>query len=142
MTKDEALRLAFEAMKIKQQVTMWANDGDKAKFNKAIKAVEAALEAKDEPAAWMYPDDLKRFETSEAYAEAYSIEMVSPTQGETLPLYTTPPQRKPLTDEEMQRIIHEHTKLNPNQRDDKQLIGYIINATRAIEAAHGIKGEA
>jgi hypothetical protein len=53
-------------------------------------------QAKDEPVAWMYPDDLKRFETSEAYAEAYSIEMVSPTQGETVPLYTTPPQRKPL----------------------------------------------
>ncbi len=57
-------------------------------------------------------------------------------------LVTTPPQRKPLTDEEMQSIIYEYTKLNPNQRDDKQLIGYIINATRAIEAAHGIKGEA
>jgi hypothetical protein len=63
-------------------------------------------------------------------------------EGTLYPLYTTPPQRKPLTDEEMQRIIHEHTKLNPNQRDDKQLIGYIINATRAIEAAHVIKGEA
>jgi hypothetical protein len=56
--------------------------------------------AKDEPVAWMYPDDLKRFETSEAYAQAYSIEMVSPTQGETVPLYTTPPQRKPLTIEQ------------------------------------------
>ena len=58
MTKDEALRIALEAMKIKQKVTMWANDGDRAKFNKAIKAVEAALlsrsdgEAKDEPVAW------------------------------------------------------------------------------------------
>lgn len=49
----------------------------------------------DEPAAWMYPDDLKRFETSEAYAEAYSIAMVSQTQGETVPLYREPPRRKP-----------------------------------------------
>jgi len=49
--------------------------------------------SKDEPVAWMYPDDLKRFETSETFAQAYSIEVVSPTHGETVPLYTTPPQR-------------------------------------------------
>jgi hypothetical protein len=127
MTKDEALHLALEAMKIKQQVTMWANDGDRAKFNKAIKAVEAALEAKDEP---------------DQYAMDIECTKCGAKQSGVLTVHTTPPQRKPLTDEEMQRIIHEHTKLNPNQRDDKQLIGYIINATRAIEAAHGIKGEA
>ena len=58
------------------------------------------------------------------------------------PVATLPPQRKPLTDEQVEYVIHEHTKLNPNQRDDRELIGYIINAVRAIEAAHGIKGEA
>jgi len=59
-------------------------------------------EKKDEPVAWMYPDDLKRFETSETFAQAYSIEVVSPTHGETVPLYTTPPQRTwvKLTDEQ------------------------------------------
>jgi hypothetical protein len=63
---------------------------------------QSQLEAKDEPVAWMYPDDLKRFETSETFAQAYSIEMVSLTQGETVPLYTTPPQRTwvRLTDEQ------------------------------------------
>jgi hypothetical protein len=135
--KDEALRLALEKLTAASNYIDTLGGVSKG-YRMDIERLKAALEAKYEPAAWMYPDDLKRFETSEAYAEAYSIEMVSPTQGETLPLYTTPPQRKPLTDEEMQRIIHEHTKLNPNQRDDKQLIGYIINATRAIEAAHGI----
>ena len=52
---------------------------------------DVAMRDAQEPAAWMFPDDLKRFETSEAYAEAYSIKMGSPTQGETVPLYTTPP---------------------------------------------------
>jgi hypothetical protein len=156
MTKDEALRIALDALENitsvsiceathhakKDRHLLCEECPNEVRHLKAITAIKAALEAKDEPAAWMYPDDLKRFETSETFAQAYSIEVVSPTHGETVPLYTTPPQRKPLTDEEMQRIIHEHTKLNPNQRDDKELIGYIINATRAIEAAHGIKGEA
>jgi hypothetical protein len=60
---------------------------------KAENARELGLDY--EPAAWMYPDDLKRFETSEAYADAYSIAMVSPDQGETVPLYREPPRRKP-----------------------------------------------
>jgi hypothetical protein len=153
--KDEALRLALEAMKIKQQVTMWANDGDRAKFNKAIKAVEAALlsqsdgeaqQAKDEPVAYCKVRPLR----GDEFFPKIEIDWVGFDWPMTGPLYAAPPRVaephkrpsrsdiKPLTDEEMQRIIHEHTKLNPNQRDDKQLIGYIINATRAIEAAHGI----
>ena len=50
---------------------------------------------------------------------------------ESQPLYTTPPQRKPLTDEEIILIVaecaasHQHTD---------------IHFARAIERAHGIKG--
>jgi len=43
------------------------------------------------------------------------------------PLYTTPPQRKPLTDEEINALDYSGTR---------------IEFVRAIEAAHGIKGEA
>ena len=42
---------------------------------------------------------------------------------------TTPPQRKPLTDEEIERIYNRYG-------------GEMINCARAIERAHGIKGEA
>ena len=52
--------------------------------------------------------------------------------GEITPLYTTPPQRKPLTNEYLKRVIYEHTKLNPNLRDDQELIGYIINAIDVV----------
>ena len=45
-------------------------------------------------------------------------------------LYTTPPQRKPLTDEDIERIVRE-------ARVGEHGIGYTI--ARAIEAAHGIK---
>jgi len=41
-------------------------------------------------------------------------------------LYTHPPQRKPLTDEEIERIYHRYG-------------GEMINCARAIERAHGIK---
>ena len=44
-----------------------------------------------------------------------------------------PAQRKPLTDEEILSIARDH--YNPHQRPE-------ISFARAIEAAHGIKGEA
>jgi hypothetical protein len=49
------------------------------------------------------------------------------------PLYTTPPQRKPLTDEEILTYRH---------MIDWTAEWSYINFARAIEAAHGIKGEA
>ena len=91
------------------------------------KSIEAA--EKQEPVAWMYPDDLERFETSETFAQAYSIEMVSPTQGETVPLYTTPqPQREwvGLTDEEIALVCGE-CAASAYRHDD-------ISYARAIEA--------
>ena len=45
-------------------------------------------------------------------------------------LYTTPPQRNPLTDEEILTVARDH--YNPHQRPE-------ISFARAIEAAHGIK---
>jgi hypothetical protein len=39
-----------------------------------------------------------------------------------------------MTDEQIKRIVYEHTKLNPNQRDDQALLGQIVDAFRAIEA--------
>jgi hypothetical protein len=50
-------------------------------------------------------------------------------------LYTTPPQRKPLTDEEIQNIL-------PDDDTPMSLGEAFVKFARAIEAAHGIKGEA
>jgi len=55
------------------------------------------------------------------------------------PLYTTPPQRKPLTDEEIKAI--EDGIWKPEFFDDTERQANCEFA-RAIEAAHGIKGEA
>ena len=48
-------------------------------------------------------------------------------------LYMTPPQRKPLTDEEIQTIAKEHIAVGTRSFEE---------FVRRIEAAHGIKGEA
>ena len=57
--------------------------------------------------------------------------------GCTIPLYTTPPQRKPLTDEQIDRLWSQSLA-------DTEGETYLPlrEFARAIEAAHGIKGEA
>jgi hypothetical protein len=123
--KDEALQMCLEYIEtdaherryvrhaIKQALAEPVQDTE-AHYKGVVEGVQKLFDDKraqpapvQEPVAWMFPDDLKRFETSEAYAEAYSIKMGSPTQGQTVPLYTTPPtaQRQwvGLTDEEIEQ---------------------------------------
>jgi len=96
MTKDKTLRLALEALKsifasthpYRENGTCTINDESVELSNKAISAIEAALEAKDEPVAWMYEVNhahtcLDLFEPPD---DAYD-------EGTLYPLYTTPPQR-------------------------------------------------
>ena len=87
MTKDEALRLAFEALEVPWN-SPYVDGCDLAlgKKVKAITAIKAALKAKDEPVAWVcYGTPGKRdidFEESDINALPIGTN-----------LYTTPPQR-------------------------------------------------
>jgi len=115
MTKDEALKLALEAL-----------DGlsepyDVLKAQKAIR--EALAQPEQEPVAWgMMNDDGKIY-------DCICPEEHDRVEGEyTVPLYTTPPQRKPLSN---QKIIEMYNE----PRSDAEMIEF----ARAIEAAHGIK---
>ena len=55
------------------------------------------------------------------------------TSGEDrVPIYTTPPQRKPLTEQEIGAILEDINAFGTR----------LYTFARAIEAAHGIKGEA
>ena len=71
-----------------------------------------------EPVVWMMPDG--------QIVNKWALQFYGGQVGK--PLYTTPPQRKPLSDEEIYKIYRDCGDLNVK-----------INIARAIEAAHGIK---
>ena len=74
----------------------------------------------NEPVAWIYRGNLHPFDPSD-----WATETVTP-------LYTHPPQRKPLTDEELKFIADQYGSV---------FGGWEIGFARAIERAHGIGGE-
>jgi len=93
MTQTEALRLALEALE-----STGENDGyhgvtqyfDERMVDEAIAAIKTALEAKDEP---------------DKYAMDIECTKCGAKQSGVLTVHTTPPQRKPLTDEEIAEAL-------------------------------------
>jgi hypothetical protein len=131
MNKDEALRLALEALGsgIKTQFGRldWI-EYDIELVEQAITAIKAALEAKDEPVALKpcaYESKEKKMcrKCGQVHAEAIWD--------------TTPPQRKPLSDEEIDKAMAENKQTLIDAADNywKMRRAY----ARIIEAAHGIK---
>ena len=117
MTKDEALQMCLEYIE---------TDAHERKYVRH--AIKAALEAKDEPVAWMRTSGTG----SPVVTEALLIEMPEMRWNFQQPLYTTSPQRKPLTEEKFKHMP-ELFVVPPH---------HVEMVVRAIEAAHGIKGEA
>ena len=169
MNKDEALRLALEALEHTESrfhTIAWGREQD------AITAIKAALEAKDEPmeffdwydnAHWGNEDFKEGCHRAWNAAIKYTAKPTQEANGEPVAgqcrfpnvawsqcnvehvrmvldnpqdwkgyevryVYTTPPQRKPLTDETRNWIV----ATCPTPR-------HIIDA---VERMHGIKGEA
>jgi hypothetical protein len=133
MTKDEALRLALEALEriIATCLDPYSHEQVRSRpehfINQATTAIKAALEAKDEPVA-IFKADLDC-----GYVDLLSFQG-QPLSDNTL-LYTTPPQRKPLTYEELESLVKWH-----GEKDNLYFNRH--EYARAIEAAHGIKEEA
>jgi len=122
MTK-EVMKQALDAL----QIYKTEKDG---MVNKAIKALEEALkQEQDEPVAMRYDFDGYGYK----YIDSGSGSDWQTREKGAEPLYTTPQQRKPLTDEQIEEIA------------DGYLVDYRIpagcawNFARDIEAAHGIK---
>ena len=89
-----------------------------------------------EPVAYMYPDDLERMQTSESFCTVFSVKVGSPDKGlSTVELYTTPQQRKPLTDEQIMALLVELCVPTKYEGVTETFTAVV----RAIEAAHGIK---
>ena len=123
MTKEEAMKLALEALEA-DELDMVDDGSGNMVFRKeqAITAMEKLLaQPEQEPLAWISTGTARMIHWT-ADKPAYGDDWV--------PLYTTPPQRKPLTDEDVERIVRE-------ARVGEHGIGYTI--ARAIEAAHNIK---
>ena len=177
MTKDEALKLALEALEaleadplemvadvdghmvflkdkaitaIKEALAQPKQDGQCKRCIDGCPACDARKLPQQEPVAWeqfhehmagpnyvapqqgpvawgVFEGNLHDMFFTEA--EAVEMAQLKGTHAEVKPLYTAP-QRKPLTDEDVERIVRE-------ARVGEHGIGYTI--ARAIEAAHGIK---
>ena len=129
MTKDEALKLALEALKypINQSHENFNVDMAELLAHRAITAIEEALaQLEQEPRCGAI---------IEVFGKDWRLDYMSLPVGKHK-LYTqqytynTPPQRKPLTDEEIILIVAECA--SSHQHTD-------IHFARAIERAHGIK---
>jgi hypothetical protein len=92
MTKDEALRLALDALECWQR-----NEDCNEPMSKIMGAIKAALEAKDEPVAYINVEQRKL-----EWAKYVSWGTPTVVNLPKIPLYTTPPQRTwvGLTDED------------------------------------------
>ncbi len=95
--------------------------------HRIITALRAALaEPVQEPVAWLTP------RTVDSYMRPdLGYETCSKTDYAAFPVYTAPPQRKPLTEEEIDALAMDEDGL-PNSH---------LEFARIIERAHGIGGQ-
>ena len=97
MTKDEALKLALEALDC---IYSPLHVREIEKVGNAMKAIKEALaQPEQEPVATV----------AEVHMSRYTIEWTNGSLPEGTKLYTTPPQRKPLTDERISGLWDGHT---------------------------------
>ena len=82
--------------------------------------------AQQEPEYWLW-----------ACGQHIQVSLKKPEFPDAIPLYTSPPQRKPLSDEEIYSLAD---SLEIWNEDDEEWILDPNTFARAIEAAHGIKG--
>ena len=144
MNKDEALRLALKAMVVNNKAWKHLADSGDAGYweaeeqgyyqlnEEAITAVEAALEAKNEPVGLI--ESLK--DAQPCCGQYATCWRACTPRGKFIGQRDA--QRKSLTDEEIQDALEVEflgSNLKRNWQDD-------LRVARAIEAAHGIKGEA
>ena len=136
MTERETLKLALKALE-----EAWYHVGTFQPTEKAIDLYdearaaikEALAQPEQEPVAWVSTTELLVMRGNAlGGAKDWRINLGLVKQDGDVGLYTTPPQRKPLTDEEIGAILEGVNAYGTR----------LYTFARAIEAAHGIKGEA
>jgi hypothetical protein len=110
---------------IEQKIGCVNHDCDqcKAQPEQVIQSYSGKHNLEQEPVAWM-----------DKYGEIYKD--VPEVLSTDKPLYTSPPQRQPLTKEEMFEAIR---PLYSSEMSARIAVDYSEDEYRAIEAAHGIK---
>lgn len=102
-------------------VQMWSCVDCGWMFDPRIDTKEASNNT--EPVAWM-----------DSYGDVYPMPETEGWRPPHTLLYTSPPQRQPLTDAEIARVMQPFESVEPEHP-------FWVNVTRAIERAHGIGGE-
>ena len=120
MTDIDAMKLALFALDIvKIHYTQSRH------INEAITALKERLaQPKQEPVAWMDVDG--------------NVSDNNDHKCFPIPLYTTPPQRNPLTHEQRQELMSKAWNKWLSNKDDGRLFAWDFSFE--VEAAHGIKG--
>ena len=91
---------------------------------------ELAAEPMQEPAIWIQSNHLQHAKNGPYLARTGPTKLMS----DFIPLYAAPQQRKPLTDEQIDRLDTQAIHGGPDSQ-------YAFRFARAIERAHGITGE-
>ena len=150
--KNKALRMALEALESLQGGCTDSDDGTVEAITvwcpEVITAIREALtQTEQEPVAWVNLNELseqiKRVNCGTVYGQPpeavrfgwQSVYGQPPEAQGSQPLYTTPPQRKPLTDWEISNVYFDATGQGLRLQDKALAHKF----ARAIEAAHGIK---
>jgi hypothetical protein len=99
MTKDEALKLALDWFKCYAYKSMSRNNAE-ALADEVVDALQEALaqpaQPEQEPVAWMFTS---KWKGNERFFTRYQSDLTTYKADKVWPLCTTPPKRKPLTDE-------------------------------------------
>jgi len=144
MTKDEALKLALDALEVCEQSNygrnwVWPDTAHPTAMKNVREAIttikEALAQPEQEPDYYGLTADHLWMSISKDHYDRLKPEY-------RMACYTTPPQRKPLTAMEVYDVVHDadldwHTGFALGEDENR----FVVFA-RAIEAAHGIKGEA
>ena len=111
-------------------------DGNFTKYSMevAFLAGKQASQPEQEPVAWMFQHDetgRMNYVSNDGIHDPTMFLGMNPQYALVCPLYTTPPQRKPLSDEEMKKIWYAM----------QNIMGWYSfeEVARAIEVAHDIK---
>lgn len=124
-TKDEALKQALAALENIHPGNMTPM-AEKA-WDTAITSLRATLAQQDEqkPVAWMFTS---KYRGNEWFFTRYPSELTVYKADKVKPLYTAPPKRQPLTDDEVSELSRTMVKENKS-------VNWLC---RAIEVHHGI----